>query len=150
MRLGLEKELEKEEQIKTGYLICKTCLLSRELYLFNRQIKSNKTYYKNKKCKICATGKIPKVYKTTLEGKIREPKLLKIKSNITLSLDAKEFVKRVIYMRGYVDSVEAFQLVDHHINTFGYVDRLIISTELELTTMFIELLEVYKKDYHLN
>lgn len=145
-RLGIKKEKEKEQQIATGYLTCKTCFKERELYLFNRQIKDNKTYYKNKKCKICLTGRIPKPNKNTLLGITKTPRALKIKKNVILSLEAKDFVKRVIFMKGYIDQVEAFQLVDHHINTFGYVDRLIISTELELTTMFLELLEVYNRD----
>lgn len=150
MRLGIKKEKEKEQQIATGYLTCKTCLEKRELYLFNRQIKDNKTYFKNKKCKICLTGRIPKPNKNTLLGITKTPRALKIKKNVILSLEAKDFIKRVIFMKGYIDSVEAFQLVDHHINTFGYVERLIIDTELELTTMFIELLEVYKREENKN
>lgn len=145
-RLGIKKEKEKEKQIATGYLTCKTCLEKRELYLFNRQIKDNKTYYKNKKCKICLTGRIPKPNKNTLLSITKTHRALKIKKNVILSLEAKDFIKRVIFMKGYIDSVEAFKLVDHHINTFGYVERLILDTELELRTMFIELLEVYKRD----
>lgn len=145
-RLGIKKEKEKEQQIKTGYLICKTCNQKRELYLFNRQNKDNKTYYKDNKCKVCITGKIPKPNKNTLLGITKTPKTFTLKKNIRLSLEAKKFVKRLIMMKGYIDSVEAFKLVHYHINTFGYVDRLIIDVEKELTTMFIELLEVYKRD----
>jgi hypothetical protein len=49
-------------------------------------------------------------------------------------------------MRGYIDQVQAFQLAHYHIETFGFVERLIVNTELELTTMFRELLEVYKRE----
>jgi hypothetical protein len=144
-RTGKELELEKEKQIESGFLVCKTCNELKPLYYFNRQMKNDKTYYKNKKCKVCVTGKEPKLYKTSLEGKIREYKTLKIKNDIRLSLEAKEFIKRVIFMKGYIDNLEMFKLVDHHINTFGHNERLITNPELELTIMFIELLEVYYK-----
>jgi len=49
-------------------------------------------------------------------------------------------------MKGYIDSVEAFKLVHHHIETFGFVERLILDIETELTLMFTELLSVYKRD----
>jgi hypothetical protein len=144
MRLGKDKELEKEKQIESGFLMCKNCNTLKPLYYFGRQKKDDKTYYKDNKCKVCLTGREPKLYKTTLEGEIRAPKQLKIKSDMRLSPEAKDFVKRVIYMKGYIDSVEAFKLVHYHIETFGYNERLILDTELELTIMFKELLEVYK------
>jgi hypothetical protein len=146
MRLGKEKELEKEKQIESGLLVCRNCNTLKPLYYFNKQMKDDKIYYRNNKCKVCKTGREPKLNKTTLEGEIRAPKQLKIKSDIRLSLEAKEFVRRVIYMRGYIDSVEAYKLAHYHIETFDYVERLIINTELELTTMFRELLEVYKRE----
>ena len=144
-RLGKELELEKDKQIESGFLMCKNCNTLKPLHYFNRQVKTNKIYYKNKKCKLCQTGKEPKLHKNVLLGEIRAPKQLKIKNDIILSLEAKEFIKRVIYMRGYVDQVEAFKLVDHHISTFGYNERLILDTEKELTLMFQELLQVYYK-----
>jgi hypothetical protein len=146
MRLSKELELKKDNEIASGYLTCKTCNEKRELYLFHRQIKTNKTYYKDKKCKICITGKEPKLYKTTLEGKIRAPKTFIIKNNIRLSPDAKQFIKRVIIMKGYIDSIEAYKLAHYHIETFGYIERLIVDTELELSVMFKELLEVFKRN----
>lgn len=149
-RLGKELELKKEEQIESGFLVCKTCNELKPLYYFNRQMKNDKTYYKNKKCKVCQTGKEPKLYKTSLEGKIREYKTLKIKNDIRLSLEAKEFIKRVIFMKGYIDSVEAFKLVHFHIETFDNNERLITNTELELTIMFQELLKVYKREMNKN
>jgi hypothetical protein len=150
MRLGKDKELEKDKQIESGFLMCKNCNTLKPLYYFNKQKKDDKIYYRNNKCKVCKTGREPKLYKTTLEGEIRAPKQLKIKSDIRLSLEAKEFVRRVIYMRGYIDQVEAFKLVHYHIETFGYIERLILDTELELNTMFIELLEVYKRGKNKN
>jgi hypothetical protein len=146
MRLGKEKELEKEKQIESGLLVCRNCNTLKPLYYFSRLRKDDKIYYRNNKCKLCITGREPKLNKTVLEGEIRAPKQLKIKSDIRLSLEAKEFIKRVIYMRGYIDQVQAFQLAHYHIETFDYVERLIINTELELTTMFRELLEVYKRE----
>ena len=146
MRLGKEKELEKEKQIESGLLVCRNCNTLKPLYYFNKQMKDDKIYYRNNKCKVCITGREPKLNKTTLEGEIRAPKQLKIKSDIRLSLEAKEFIKRVIYMRGYIDQVQAFQLAHYHIETFDFVERLIVNTELELTTMFRELLEVYKRE----
>lgn len=145
MRLGKDKELEKEKQIESGFLMCRNCNTLKPLYYFNRQKKDNKIYYKNNKCKLCVTGKEPKPYKTTLEDKIRTPKTFTIKKSMTLSPEAKKFIKRVIMMRGYIDSVEAYKLAHYHIETFDYVERLITNTELELTTMFKELLEVYYK-----
>jgi hypothetical protein len=146
MRLGKEKELEKEKQIESGLLVCKNCNTLKPLYYFSRLRKDDKIYYRNNKCKLCITGREPKLNKIVLEGEIRPPKQLKIKSDIRLSLEAKEFVKRVIYMKGYIDQVQAFQLAHYHISTFGYIERLIVNTELELTTMFRELLEVYKRE----
>lgn len=145
MRLGKIKELEKELQIKTGFLICKTCLERKELYFFTRVVKDNKVYYQDRKCKKCSNGKEIKINKTLLDRKIKEHKQIKIKSNIKLSLEARNFVKRLIMMKGYIDGVEAFKLAHHHINTFGYVERLFVNTELELSIMFKELLEVYYK-----
>lgn len=149
-RLGKEKELEKEKEIASGYLICKMCNEKRELHLFNRQIKTEKVYYKTNKCKVCVTGKMPRLSKTIIEGKIRDYTKLKIKSDIIISPEAKEFIKRVIYMRYYIDSVEAFKLVHYHIETFGHNDRLILDIEKELTIMFVELLEVYKREQEKN
>jgi len=144
MRLGIEKEKEKEKQIATGYLTCKTCLEKKELYYFTRVAKDNKVYYQDRKCKKCYNGREIKINKTLLDSKIKNHKQIKIKSNVRLSLEVINFVKRVIFMKGYIDSVEAFKLVHYHINTFGYVERLFLNTELELSVMFKELLQVYK------
>jgi len=144
MRLGIEKEKEKEKQIATGYLTCKTCLEKKELYYFTRVAKDNKVYYQDRKCKKCYNGREIKINKTLLDSKIKNHKQIKIKSNVRLSLEVINFVKRVIFMKGYIDSVEAFKLVHYHINTFGYVERLFLNTELELSIMFKELLQVYK------
>jgi hypothetical protein len=146
MRLGKEKELEKEKQIESGFLVCKNCNTLKPLYYFSRLRKDDKIYYRNNKCKLCITGREPKLNKIVLEGEIRPPKTFTIKKNTKLSPEAKDFVKRVIYMKGYIDQVEAFKLVHYHIETFDYVERLILDTELELTTMFRELLEVYNRD----
>lgn len=145
-RLGKEKELEKEKEIASGFLVCKTCNEKRELRLFNRQIKTDKVYYKSKRCKVCVSGREPREYKIPLEGNLRKPKTFIIKKSIRLSPDTKKFIKRVIFMKGYIDSVEAFKLVHHHIETFGFVERLILDIETELTLMFTELLSVYKRD----
>lgn len=144
MRLSKEKQLEKEKQIATGYLTCKTCLEKKELYYFTRVAKDNKVYYQDRKCKKCYNGREIKINKTLLDSKIKDHKQIKIKSNVRLSLEVINFVKRVIFMKGYIDSVEAFKLVHYHINTFGYVERLFLNTELELSIMFKELLQVYK------
>jgi hypothetical protein len=145
MRLGKDKELEKEKQIESGFLMCRNCNTLKPLYYFSRLRKEDKIYYRNNKCKFCISGREPKLNKTVLEGEIRPPKTFTIKNSIRLSPEAKEFIKRVIYMRGYIDSIEAYKLAHYHIETFDYVERLIINTELELTTMFRELLEVYYK-----
>ena len=150
MRLGIEKEKEKEKQIATGYLTCKTCLEKKELYYFTRVAKDNKVYYQDRKCKKCYNGREIKINKTLLDSKIKNHKQIKIKSNVRLSLEVINFVKRVIFMKGYIDSVEAFKLVHYHINTFGYVDRLILDIETELTIMFQELLEVFNRDKNKN
>ena len=140
-----EKQLQRKKQIETGFLICKTCNQSRELILFHREIKGDKIYHKIKKCKICIAGKYPNLHKSTLTDTLREPKRIKVKKSNILSPEAKEFIKRVIFMRGYIDSVEAFKLVHYHIETFGYIERLILDVEKELTTMFTELLDLYYK-----
>jgi hypothetical protein len=149
-RLGKEKELEKEKQIESGLLVCKNCNTLKPLYYFSRLRKDDKIYYRNNKCKLCITGREPKLNKTVLEGKIRPPKTFTIKKNTRLSPDTKKFIKRVIFMKGYIDQVEAFKLVHHHIETFGFVERLILDIETELTLMFTELLEVYKRDKYKN
>ena len=151
MRLSKEKQLEKDTEIASGYLTCKTCNNKRELYLFNRQVKNDIVYYKSKKCKICTTGREPKVQNKILIGDTTKThRKFIIKKSIKLSPDTKKFIKRVIFMKGYIDSVEAFKLVHYHINTFGHVDRLILDIETELTIMFQELLEVYKRNKNKN
>jgi|LakMenE01Jun11ns_1017448.scaffolds.fasta_scaffold9711001_2 hypothetical protein len=144
-RLNKELTEKKLKDIESGYLICDTCNTKRELQYFSRQRFDNRWLYKTKKCKFCITGREVKVNKFTLTGKVNKHKPIKVKSNVRLSPEVKEFIKRVIYMKGYIDSVEAFKLVHYHINTFGPLERLIINIEEELTIMFIELLEVYKR-----
>lgn len=151
MRLGKIKELEKEEQIKTGFLTCKTCLEKKELYYFIRVVIDDNVYYQDRKCKKCSNGgKEININKRLLDSKIKDHKQIKIKSNVRLSLETRNFVKRLIMMKGYIDGVEAFKLVHYHIQTFGYVERLFVNTELELSIMFKELLEVYKRDNEQN
>lgn len=140
-----QKQLERNKEIETGFLTCKTCLEKRELTLFHREIKTDRIYYKIKRCKICSLGKLPRLHKSTFIDALREPKKIKLRKNDRLSPEAKEFIKRVIYMRGYIDSIEAFKLAHYHIETFGYIERLILDTEKELTIMFTELLDLYYK-----
>lgn len=133
-----EIKLKKQLEIESGYLTCRTCNIKRELYNFTREVKYGfKIYYKDKRCKICITGRNPKSI---------APKTLKIDEHIKLSKDTKEFIKRVIKQRYYIDSIDTFKLAHHHINTFGHFDRLILDIELELTTMFKELLSIYKRE----
>ncbi len=145
-RLNKELTEKKLKDIETGYLTCDNCNTKKELQYFSRQRFQNRWLYKTKKCKFCATGREVKVNKYSITGEINKHKPIKVKSNVRLSPEVKEFIKRVIYMKGYIDQLEAFQLVDHHINTFGPLERLIIDIEEELTIMFIELLEVYKRE----
>ena len=145
-RLTKEKTEQKLKDIENGYLICDTCSTQRVLHYFSRQRFGDRWLYKTKKCKFCKTGREVKVSKYTLSGEINKHKPIKPKNNTKLSPDVKEFIKRVIYMRCYIDSVEAFKLVHYHINTFGPLERLIIDIEEEMTIMFIELLEVYKRE----
>jgi hypothetical protein len=49
-------------------------------------------------------------------------------------------------MRGYIEPLEGLILVHYHLETFGYVERLIINTEEELSVMFEELLGIYYKE----
>lgn len=149
-RLNKELTEKKLKDIESGYLTCDTCNTKRELQYFSRQRFDNRWLYKTKKCKFCITGREVKVNKFTLTGKVNKHKPIKVKSNVRLSPEVKEFIKRVIYMKGYIDQLEAFQLVDHHISTFGPLERLIINIEEELTIMFIELLKVYKKEKNKN
>jgi hypothetical protein len=144
-RLNKELTEKKLKDIESGYLICDTCNTKRELQYFSRQRFDNRWLYKTKKCKFCITGREVKVNKFTLTGKVNKHKPIKVKSNVRLSPEVKEFIKRVIYMKGYIDSVEAFKLVHYHINTFGNIERLIVDIEEEMIIMFIELLEVYKR-----
>lgn len=145
-RLNKELTEKKLRDIETGYLTCETCSTKRELHYFSRQRFDNRWLYKTKKCKFCVTGREVKVSKYTLTGEVNKHKPIKIKNSVRLSPEVKEFIKRVIYMKGYIDSVEAFKLVHYHINTFGPLERLIIDIEEEMTIMFIELLEVYKRE----
>jgi hypothetical protein len=145
-RLNKELTEQKLRDIETGYLTCDTCNTKKELQYFSRQRFQNRWLYKTKKCKFCATGREVKVNKFTLTGEVNKHKPIKVKSNVRITPEVKEFIKRVIYMRYYIDSIEAFKLVHYHINTFGHLERLIVNTEEELTIMFTELLEVYKKE----
>lgn len=144
-RLNKELTEQKLRDIETGYLTCDTCNTKRELHYFSRQRFGDRWLYKTKKCKFCATGREVKVTKYSLTGEINKHKPIKPKNSVRLSTEVKEFIRRVIFMKGYIDQVQAFQLVNHHINTFGYIERLILDIELELTTMFIELLDLYYK-----
>lgn len=145
-RLNKELTEKKLRDIETGYLICETCNNKRELHYFSRQRFGNRWLFKTKKCKYCVTGREVKVNKYTLTGEINRHKPIKVRNNVRLSSDAKEFIKRVIFMKGYIDSVEAFELVNYHINTFGPLERIIVDIEEELTLMFSELLEVFNRD----
>lgn len=145
-RLNKELTEQKLRDIETGYLTCDSCNTKKELQYFSRQRFQNRWLYKTKKCKFCATGREVKVNKFTLTGEVNKHKPIKVKSNVRITPEVKEFIKRVIYMRYYIDSIEAFKLVHYHINTFGHLERLIVNTEEELTIMFTELLEVYKKE----
>ena len=145
-RLNKELTEQKLRDIESGYLTCDSCNTKKELQYFSRQRFQNRWLYKTKKCKFCATGREVKVNKFTLTGEVNKHKPIKVKSNVRITPEVKEFIKRVIYMRYYIDSIEAFKLVHYHINTFGHLERLIVNTEEELTIMFTELLEVYKKE----
>lgn len=146
-RLNKELTEQKLRDIETGYLTCETCSTKRELHYFSRQRFGNRWLYKTKKCKFCVTGREVKVSKYTLTTDTTKTyRKFIIKKSIKLSPDVKEFIKRVIFMKGYIDQVEAFKLVHYHIETFGFVERLILDIETELTMMFRELLEVYKRD----
>lgn len=145
-RLNKELTEKKLRDIETGYLTCDTCNTKRELHYFSRQRFGDRWLYKTKKCKFCATGREVKVNKYSITGEINKHKPIKPKNSVRLSPDIKEFIKRVICMRYYIDSIEAFKLAHYHINTFGHLERLIVNTEEELTIMFQELLEVYKRE----
>lgn len=156
--MGRLKKEDREiynKQVEEGFLTCKTCKEIRELKYFGRQKYRQPNgistfVYKVSKCKICKSpkGENMKPHSYVEKGEIKKPKLLKAKMNAILSPECRKFIKRLIMMRGYIDSVEAFQLVDHHLNTFGYNERLITDTEQELIIMFQELLEIYYKYKH--
>lgn len=152
-RLLKVEKLKQDKEIEQGFLTCKKCKVRRELYYFGRQ-KSRKpdgtvTFsYKVNSCKCCNSpkGELVRPHSYVIKSDIRAPKKLKGAKQHKLSPEAKEFIKRVIYMRGYIDTLEAFKLTHYHIETFGHNDRLIVDTELEMTTMFIELLNIYKRE----
>lgn len=146
-RINIEEFKKQQEDIKRGVQTCKKCGKERQLQFFNRQIKGERIYYKTKRCKICLSpkGNNVNINKTSLETIYKKPKTFSIKKDMILSPDAEKFIKRVVMMKGYIDTIEAFKLAHYHIETFGYVERLIVDIELELSTMFIELLKVYKK-----
>lgn len=152
-RLKIEDKEELDKQIENGLITCKTCKVRRELGYFGRQKYTNADgsitwSYKVKKCKCCTSprGELVRPHSYTTKSILRAPKKVKLESSVMLSKECKKFLQRLIYMRGYIDQIEAFQLVDHHINTFGYVERLIINTEEELSVMFEELLSIYYKE----
>lgn len=156
--MGRLKKEDREiynKQVEEGFLTCKKCNKTRELGYFGRQKykQPDGTYtfvYKVSKCKVCASprGEDVKPHSYTQKCILKKPKLLKAKMNAILSPDCRKFIKRLILMKGYIDSVEAFQLVHYHLETFDYNERLITDTEQELTIMFQELLEIYYKCKH--
>lgn len=148
MRLKKEVREEKERQIKEGYLICECCKEKKDLIWFQRfKHKYNGEMvisYRNSKCKSCIFPDRD-VKPNLKERKIDIFKRTKTKKHINLSNECKVFLERLVMMKGYIDSVEAFKLAHHHINTFGYIERVIINIEDELILMFNELMEVYNK-----
>ena len=132
-RLSNELEKIKQEQIKSGYLTCNKCKEKRELCLFYKQKKEELIYYKTHKCKVCYTKK---VYN---EKKIKRFKRFKPEDSIEVSNDCKLFLKRVKKQSGYLDPVDVYRLANHHINVFGFSERLFPNLKTELNIMLEEL-----------
>lgn len=150
VRLKLEVKERIRKEIEQGVITCSSCGVTRELVYFGKQKYVGKNgevtfSYKYTKCKVCTSPKGEEMKPHSVRSKIKASKEKFSNSNISMSPECKEFIKRVIFMKGYIDVIEAYKLVHYHIETFGYIERLILNTEEELHTMFVELLNVFKE-----
>lgn len=122
-------------------LLCKTCNQEKEPQYFYSQKYTYKgkseLRYATKRCKECTKGKSMKIRRFKKELEL---------SKGNLSLETKEFIKSIIKKRFYIDTIEAYKLAHHHINTFGFSERLYADIEEELSVMLNELLFLYKRE----
>lgn len=137
-----------KEEVDSGYLTCKNCNKRRELIYFNKDRYKSKSStleytYKVGKCKVCISP-----YGEDMKPRMinSNSKLDIVSDNIKLSQECKNLIKRIIYMRGYIDVIEAYKLAHYHLETFGYIEREIITIEDDIVIMFKELLQIYRKE----
>jgi hypothetical protein len=149
-RLKLEVKERIKKELEQGVITCLSCGVTREVIYFGRQKYVGKNgevtfSYKYTKCKICTSPKGEEMKPHSVRNKIKTSNKKFNSLSISISPECKEFIKRVIFMKGYIDVIEAYKLVHYHIETFGYIERLILNIEDELHIMFVELLNVFKE-----
>lgn len=138
--MGRKRKVTKED-IQSGYLTCNSCNQRRELIFFYSKRYNynglNEVSYQISKCKICQSK--------NSSYKVKDIEVLDM-SRLKLSKEANLFVGNLIRKKGYVDILDAYKLAHYHIETFDYMERSFHNTEQELSTMYKELLKVYKKN----
>jgi hypothetical protein len=116
--------------------LCRTCNKVKEPKDFHyKSQRYNKkgeliTYYNLKKCKSCI-----------LETAIYKKKSLNY-DNAFLYKEAYDFMKYISRVRGYIDPIDIYRLIDHHINTFGYNEK---RDDDSFEEIYMDLYKVYKK-----
>lgn len=116
-------------------LLCRTCNNTRtsEDFTFKSQRYNKKgelvTYYNLNKYKIC--NKEEKQYKRNVDY-----------NKGFLYKEAYDFMKYISRVRGYIDIIDVYKLIDHHINTFGYNEKILDDS---LEELYMDLYKVYKK-----
>ena len=107
---------------------CKNCLKEFTENYFIFSYVNDKRYYRKNKCKICLG------YKTI------KPETIKTTNIIELDLFLID-ITRVYDTTLYITSLEAFKLVNHHLNEFGYKETNIPIKE-DLLNMYKDLIKI--------
>jgi hypothetical protein len=124
-------------------LRCNECKELREEEYFSKTKNKGKDKRKPfhfwlKKCKICQGVKVLRGDYNKLDGSTRVER--KIKSNISLSKEAKDFLNELKMSKGYIDMLSAYKLAHYFIEAFGYIDIDDMEIKDQLILMYDKLL----------
>ena len=114
------------------------------------QIKEPKDFY-SKSEKFNKKGELRKYYDLSKCRSCRVETAIYTKRDIEydkayLYKEAYDFMKYISRVRGYIESVDIYKMIDHHINTFGYNEKRLDDSIEEL---YNDLYKVYKQyDYN--